>query len=300
MSNGQVMTVDRAGCRKWYDRNFILDETKLRKIVTVLQDFASKLDEPKIVYTIKRSDDSFYTATEIETVLNEDNTQARRLVELAIELRAQGRQGDGDNDAAARVGFYSGHPGVFSRRFGDYHVLLEVNGQDRNWSLLLADELESQVRRSLSTRLPLFLRSRLMDVFCSLAFGVLVAIGMLYQGFRSGMAKSADVLTSIPMMTVDDKLNKILELYLTASSDYGASVLRPLAGLLGAMLIMIFGTELAPITRVVRGLDRSVFYWGDMKEVHDRSRRRLSQWIWSVMVAFAVTLVGGLVLLRFR
>lgn len=137
----------KSGFSKDYKGYFVLDEDAMRRIVGVLEAKAKHLPYPcTVVFHVRREDDRFYETTKIEDVLNDANTINRRINILGIELRNSDENRNPepwDRDRIATVAFDR----TLSRQ-----VQVNVASDDRSWALLLTDESEPQVVRTLTAK----------------------------------------------------------------------------------------------------------------------------------------------------
>lgn len=83
----------RAGIIKEYDKRFLLDEGKLRKMSEILDSYSRKLDkETELKYTIVRDDNSFYETEEIDDILSEDNSNGKQINKLYISIEEKEKE----------------------------------------------------------------------------------------------------------------------------------------------------------------------------------------------------------------
>ena len=136
------MSTLKSGIEKELKGEFILDEQALRRIVGVLEQKAKDLDYPTIlVFHVKRVDDRFYETTKIDDVLADPNIQDRKIHSLSIELRNEDpnkKPEPWERDWFVLVRF------VLKENL----VIIAVGHEDKNWALLLVDELEPQIMRT--------------------------------------------------------------------------------------------------------------------------------------------------------
>jgi hypothetical protein len=140
----------RAGISKFWRKAFILEEDCLRRIQAILQKMARDLPDPKpaVVFRVEREDDRFYETTDIADVLADPNVSGKRVILVSAELRAT----DGsDSESDARRNPIAITNFAAEERYGRFtdrnEVRLRISTGDRNWGLLLADEIEPQIQR---------------------------------------------------------------------------------------------------------------------------------------------------------
>ncbi len=134
-----------SGIQREMQTGFVLDEDGLRRILGVLEARASTLPHKwAIVITVRREDDRFYETVNIQDVLSDANTVDHEIRNITIELRS-------DDPAIPIHAWDRGWivQVVFSIGKKE-NIQINVNSADRTWALLVADELEPQVRRTRS------------------------------------------------------------------------------------------------------------------------------------------------------
>ena len=126
--------------------NFVLDEDGLRRIVGVMQTKAATLPlKTAIVLLVNREDDRFYETLNVEDVLSDPNTAGHLIKILAIELRID------DPTFSAQPWSQNWLAKVVYSSARKSQIQINVNSEDKTWALMLADELEPQVRRTRSS-----------------------------------------------------------------------------------------------------------------------------------------------------
>ena len=275
---------ERAGIAKQYKRSFLLDETKLRKIVDVLRGHAKKLDRDTFVlFYVEKGEDTFYETRDIEEVLVDDNTPEKRISTVNIRLRGQRPEGQQNQKPASEETIAL----ASFRLFADEKVNYIVDEKNRDWCLLLADELETQIKRTFTGRSLSVLKGKSLEIVSLL---LLVAVFAMWASWFSPSSEPLLSIDNIRTLSVEERITKTLELV----SKHNTSILpNPIAWLLIALVIVFI--ELRPLSRLVENSTRSVFYWGDMIPAHDRYAKRVLQIKWGVGIAFLVSLIAGLI-----
>jgi len=277
-----------AGIYKEYKKHFLLDEGKLRKFYDVIREHAQKLSEPYLIkIRVQRQDDSFYETTDIGEVLTDENAAGRTIKLIGMELHRkpesqdEANQGDLDTKKASVLLIFD--------RYGEEKVAFQIREKERDWCFLMADELDSQIRRVL-TKSPIlgFFPSRLADPIVFFSLGALALFYLTFLTTRLSPILNADQIQS---MTIDARTQKLLELAVEKHSS--SSWVLPISLVVMALVFAFLG--LRPISRVIEKMSRSVFYWGDIIPVHDAFEKRVLQIKWSVIVAFIVSLVASII-----
>ncbi len=275
-----------AGIRREYDRGFKLDEAKLRKLVDVIKQHATKLGyDVWLKFHLGRADDSFLDTSNIDDVLVENNTGKQAIDHLHIELHRGGEPETThltDDHGPRPIAFVG-----FSHK-SRTPILQAVMEDRREWCYLLSDELDTQIRRSLHGRQATLGRSRILDV---LGISVILAAVVLVS-FRVILAGQPELShEAIAAMSPDERSIKTLDTLV--QSGRRAWLFAPILAL--GMITTLLVVELRPVSRLVRWLQRSVFYWGDMATQYDNYERMVGRVKWGLIVAFIVSLAGSLV-----
>lgn len=137
----------RSGISKVYKEAIQVSEDDLRRIYAELEKSCKNLSIPsKVVFHISREDEKYYETTSIEEVLSDPNVIGSKIEYLRLELRIiepELVRDPWESIWLAKVEF---------SRTGTNHVGIKISHPDKNWSLLLADNLNSQVKRTFHTK----------------------------------------------------------------------------------------------------------------------------------------------------
>lgn len=148
------MTILKSGITKHYDNYFILEEDSLRRFQAILEKAAKELPSPpEVVFRVEREDDRFYETLNIEDVLTDPNINGRRVGVVYIELRPREVKQEQLFDYPRNIvtlKFASDER--FARSGNRNEVQLEISHDNRNWALLLADEIEPQIQRTFKAK----------------------------------------------------------------------------------------------------------------------------------------------------
>jgi hypothetical protein len=297
MSGSSYADTTRAGISREYSDTFLVDEARLRKLANVLEESGRKLaPRASLHFAVTRSDNSFYSTKDIDVVLGDDNTAARAIVGLELWLEKPTEQSSAGDQLesveVARVSFGTGERERFFRYLSEKDpVRFTVINEDRDWCFLLADELDGQIKRVLSAR-PRWFPAEMIDRLLPLIFTAAAFLVAFVSSIPNGphFTKAA-----IAAMSSDQRTSAILNLLSLQESRVGWQVTEILGGFTIAFIMGIALGELRPVTRLWRRVYAPTFYWGDMIVVRDRSARVFNNLKWSVLVAFAVSLIASFV-----
>lgn len=271
----------KAGFWKEYTANFLVDEPRLRKLVQTLESARATLGMgAEVRFRVFRQDQSFFHTATVDEVLADDNIRGKEIIRLVIDLvPTEGESRDTD-DGLAIIDFDS--------KDKQHRVFLGVHAPSRDWTFVLAEDLDAQISRSLAPRRFSFLATR----WPNLALSLLSFSAATYMVARM-LFQSSPPLTeaAIEAMTIEDRLKVLLIRQSLNASDFTRVSLAMVSTLI--LFAGIFETR--PISRIYALFDRSAFYWGDMIDAYDRSRARAQRWAWGVVVAFIVSVAASLV-----
>ena len=271
-----------SGIAKEHDRNFLLDEGKLRKLVDVLDQFCRKKEpHARLEFTVYRQDDSYYVTSTVDEVLSDDNAGGKGVSALVIDLIAPTADPDEKKEPRrlSRLRF---------RLQRDSRIDYSISDPDRDWCFLLAEDMDAQLQRTFRPRRFAWLRRNpFMDMgVCWL----IIAIPMALLGFWLYRAHPGPTPAEITQLSIDEKLTKLL-----TSGGYGDPGLLAISLAWVFMALMMLVAEMRPITKLFAWSDRSVFYWGDAKQAFDNYSSTMAKVKWGVIIAFLVSIAGSIV-----
>ncbi|MBB4634628.1 hypothetical protein [Longimicrobium terrae] len=281
----------RAGIIRSYEASFLLDEARLRKIASVFDEFGRRLERTTTVeFQVNRADNSFYETEDIGGVLDDDNAAGKEIREITIRLLTGEAQldlhGRDSREVAAKVSFGREQDSPLFGR--ETRVRFTIVEKGRDWCFLFADELDTQVRRTLTRQIRWF-PARLIDIGFAVA---VVGLVVIFAG--TWLAPTRMTAAQVARLSDGEKLSHILFLIQKQqniwSPDVGAffalCVFMP-------VILMLMALELRPISRFRNWLNQPVFYWGDFVAVHDRNKSRTTNVVWVVVVGFVVSILAS-------
>jgi len=277
---------EQAGITKRFTKNFLLDETKFRKICDVIRKHSEKLEEETYLgFFVRREDDSYYDTKNIEEVLKDDNIPGKAIQRVSISLMK--KRPDKDKPT-----FNSeDKPIVFVAFIQDVEekVTVGVEEKERDWCFLLSDDLTIQVQRTFKKRIFPFFTSKIFEIFVFTALGG----GLIMWSSYFLTRVYPDIpLDSIHSMTTEMQIKKILELHIEQNIKSPWIIFA----IMFSWILVFALIEIRPISRIIKKLNRSVFYWGDMKTIHDNFMAKVRRFKWGIGIAFIISTLAALII----
>jgi hypothetical protein len=268
---------DQAGLIKRFDQNFVLDETKLRRVAAILAEYRDKLSqEAYIQYYVERENDSYWETRSVDDVLSDDNAVGR---EIRVVNAAIYPDPDKPTSHAAVISF---------ARYKETRISIGIAHENRDWCFLLGDDLDAQARRCLKPRPLKLLTTRAADN----AFVSVVWMSLLVWALWLAMRQPPEYTDAeILRMTVPDQTRAILRLAVKRDQT---NLWVPFVMFL-IPVVWFVSLEARPISRLFKRIDQSVFYWGDAAPRFDLLQERLTWAKWGVGVAFVVSVAASVV-----
>jgi len=253
-----------SGLSRRYRQAFLLDEDGLRRFHGLLKKAANDLAFPTdVVFHIEREDDRYYETADIEEVLADPNIPGKRVTLVRIELRPQEPQNQEDSQHSDWMVMVVYSLRERDRPFPDPdEVLIRIATHDKNWALLLADDLEPQVQRTFKAkRTPRWLIGLLLIPF----------LFLLLRGVVCDTSKRGGLSPEFIVITL------------------------AIGVMLMVLLWMSFRLHSVPQWFVKAFGPEAAFLWGEEAQSYpsrEQTRRNIQ---WGVIIAFLASLVAGIV-----
>jgi hypothetical protein len=253
-----------SGIAKKYTKPFILDEDSLRRIYSVLEKAARDLSElTTIIFHIEREDDRYYETSEINDVLSDPNIISKRINLVSIELRYANRQEKSftisNRDWIVMILFSFTDNIIFPRKSN--RVSVRIASDNKNWALLLSDELEPQIQRTFKVKQT----PRWTLILFILPFIILG--GKFWSLLNLSTATSSNIMSSV--------FSLVLMLFL-------AVFLILMIGGIPQWYIRAFGPE-------------PVFLWGEELEAYQDREKTRQNILWAIIIAFTISFAASIV-----
>lgn len=232
--------------------NFVLDEDGLRRIVGVMQTKAATMPlKTAIVLVVNREDDRFYETLNVEDVLSDPNTAGHLIKILTIELRVD------DPTFSAQPWAQNWLAKVVYSSTRKSQIQINVNSEDKTWALMLADELEPQIRRTRSS-------DRISTTILILFF---LALGI----FSGTSARNLLPVFGISNSMID-------------------KVVLAIGGV--TFLLIMNAPDDRPTWLTHFAGPQTAFNWGDSTKTYNAAVERQKNFFWVVIVGLIVSVVS--------
>lgn len=255
-----------SGISKDLKTQFVLDEDALIRLRGVLDKAAKSLQsDVQVVFRVEREDDRFYETVNIEDVVSDSNIFGKKVTLVSIEIRENKAEIGTQREWVARVIFLAERK--WGSRFKDTdEIYIDISTEDKNWALLLADEIEPQVIRTInSSKIP---RWPLLGLGMVLVYAII----RLYF-----FAKEKLSLAEIGI----DK------------SIVGAVVLATVIPVTAYLAFASLRNELSWINKWLG--PETVFLWGEEEKKFPEREQTRRNFFWGGVVAFIVSLLASVI-----
>ena len=254
-----------------FERGYILDEERLRKIHNLLESRISKYSTPlSPQYKVFRGDSLSYETGSVEDVVNEDNDDWRAITR--VELFAE-----------------QGEVFRFRLTFAKDTVSLFINGDDRDAVFLLFSDVREYIRNEILAG-----RKPNRDVTRAISF--LIALGpMIAVMFYLAHSTRVDTALASKALSTNDLAEKIN--FLVRNAVQGQS---PVGWLPWVMLLTFVTVALSDsFVKLWRFLfPTDLFLFGKRKVQFEKRRSLVSKLFWGVAVSLAVSALAGILVWR--
>lgn len=253
-----------------FDKGFILDEEKLRKI----NDIISRRITDTIEYLIFREDSYSYKTTKLEDIINEDNLKWARINE--IELNVENENFD------------------LSLKFNENGTNLQINGSNRDDVFLLFSELKEYLSNEVCTKkvTSKFISDTIPTLFLFFIVGMFF-IRVLID-IRTPNIDGYLVSNLLQSNDINEKINFLIQS--EAKSNNSTTDILFIIAMSVLLLPMFFRESFSKF--ILYFYPSNSFLLG--KEI-DRYKRRLdirSKLFWIIFMGILVSIVGSLLVWR--
>ena len=266
------------GISKDYNCRFVLTEERLRKIISILKDFAKKNNlKTDLSFLLYTKSDIYLKTSNIDDVLNEENGGEKE--NYALILYFEKVITEKKKNMLVKIKFYK-----FKNQ-----ISLEVEATDRDQALILISDLEEQIDRMQERKTFYSIMSNRWSDLLVLTVISTIIILVLFKVLKSFEDKNYEkILSEIISLPLDEKLAKI---YIT--NVYSVSALFPII-LTILMIFMILYYDKAPISNLFKKLNNSFFVWNTEKEKYNKFIAMETNVKWVVIIGFIVSCLSSI------
>jgi len=254
-----------------FTRGFLLDEEKLRKLVSLITERLAK-SEPPIPHRFRvfRADSYSYETSNVDDIVNEDHADWRKITRLQIE--------------ASREKEFE-----FELTFSDEGTTLELNGEDRDQVYLLLSDLREYLKNEVNTCL-LISRQTHMSLSLILPLVLVAVVGVLTLWKITESPSQADIQRALDSGQVGEKLDLLVQQLRRPGEHF--SLLAVWFGSMPLMALLMFSGAIRRI--IVFFCPSNLFLFGSQKHKYERRKRLLAKILWALIIGFLISVVAGL------
>ncbi|MEW6531014.1 MAG: hypothetical protein AB1473_09275 [Thermodesulfobacteriota bacterium] len=255
-----------------FEKGFLLDEERLRRIVDIINRRASKADpHVSAMFLVFKADSYTYETDRIEDVISEDNADWRRITRLEIRV-------EHEDDLDLKLAFF------------DKGSTARLVGQDRDRVYLLFSDLREYLKNEVNVCWTI---SEGMRAAASIAFMIVIVMALMgaaFWGYSWYVQPERDVKAVLSSTELREKLDFLVE----------RSVSRDKLHL--GTLIFLIGVPILLASIATDYFNRSLpfffpanlFLFGAQKEKYERRKRMRGNIVWGVGIAFVISVIAGL------
>lgn len=255
---------ESSGYIKSYQNSFRIGMKNIEKISAILEKNISLIEEPsQIRFYIEREDNSFFETNEIEKILYNENTKGRLINKLSISLRKIDSSSEKGSMFAAII---------FDKK-KDEKISIVASNESDEWCKLIFDELDIQAKRIFKNRFILDSSIKYID----LAIGIIGMFTIFSFRLNKIDGMPIDDLNHLLQSGVEEKINYLVEKHAIIDTSFSSHYYFIW---IFAVLFMFSFVIFEPTKKILKRLNISAFYWGDMEEIYDKEEKNKEQIKW--------------------
>lgn len=250
-----------------FERGFLLDEEKLRKLVNIIDQRLSKSNPPvTYIFRVFRADSYTYETDNIEDVINEDHSDWRRITELQIEA-SQNKEFE------------------FKLMFSNEGTSLNVIGNDRDQVYLLLSDLRDYLKHEVNTCTNISQKSR--RVTSAILPMIILYLFMSIFLWKTTISNKAEIQNALDYQEIKQKLDYLIK-YRTQEFRFVVPMLILFP------FVMILSATAWMDKLITFFFPANLFLFGFQKQKYERRRRIFTNVIWGILIAFGISVLAGL------
>ncbi len=257
-----------------YESNsgFLINEEKIRKIYKIIcEGFKDAIAANKINLTIYRSDSFFYTTTDLEDLINEDNIEYRKITALEITVKSSNQDFKEETPTSLSLVFSKPRQRVRTPEINFY-----LQGEDRNFVFVLGSDIKKYLDNEIKFKTT-FNVFHLLNRF-DRSFGGGAAFPRWFFSLYFFLLFIGLFITAIPSLI----------LALTDDQRFAFIISITLGALF--LLFILSSSYLFP---------NCLFLFGKEKSRYNRILSIRSNIFWVVFVGLVISIIGGIIMSAF-
>lgn len=263
-----------------FEKGFLLDEEKLRKIHDII---SKRIVDNNIEYSVYQVDSYSFKSKKIEDVINYENSKLSKISRLEIGLEKKFT----DLDLSL---YFDGSEELGAR--------LHIEGKNRDNVFLLSSELKEYISNEVCTqRITKNILSKLSFYF-AIGFGILFFV-LIFLGNRNTNASiSRDIIdTVLKSNDTNEKINLLIQKNFEdnlKTKNTNSNTIY--VGWLSWLLYMVFLVYYDKLGKAMSYFfPANLFLFGKEIERYNKLLDTRSKIVWSIGIALFISIVGGLI-----
>lgn len=257
-----------------FDKGFLLDEEKLRKI----HDIITTRVKENIEYHIYRNDSFSFKTTDIEDIFKEENSKWTKFNEIKMNINS--------NDFN------------FSLNFDEKTVNLSIDGEDRDKVFLLYSELKDYISNDVCTQ-RIIIKDTTDFFFTFILFVPVALIALLIFSTRLQTSQEIDpdIITNvIKSDDIHEKMNFLIQLQIKKNNE--EEIFSYVAVIYLAILIIPILFRNQTVKLFIYIFPTNIFLFGKEIDNYNKKKELKNKIFWGIIIALMVSIVGGYILLK--
>lgn len=260
-----------------FPKGFILDEERVRKLNSILAERLGKFHTPiKHKFRIYRGDSFSYETDIVDEVVNEDNTDWRRITRLDVVSEPDESFG-------------------LILRFSERGTQIEMEGTDRDEVFLLFSDLREYINNEVNIA-KTFRFGRYFFIFLSSLIFISPIIGFIWSIFPPH-ASPEQVDSVLKNPDIAAKLDFLIKYNVSLNKFSYYHLLWFFLVPFGSFLLILLAGLWLRVENYL--LPSNVFLFGAQKARFERQRKIITNILWVVIIGFFVSVFAGLVVTIF-
>ena len=262
-----------------FDKGFILDEERIRKLNDILLTRGQQLaGNCKPMYKVYRADTFTYTTEDLRQILSEDNADWQRVVRLAVSLKQ-------DDDFMLDLDFDG----------NDDKTKLHIEGSDRDFVFVFFSEL----RQYISNEISVINRRKVRPILAFIAVSILfLMLFWLYSFWGKQTAAAFMTEDTLKSQDINVKLNYIITItadQMDMFSGYPGYALFSMISLACVTFIALLAHEIGLDKPIKRLFPNNIFLIGKEIGRHAKRQSLRQNIMWGIIISSIISVVTGLI-----